>query len=167
MRTLYTYFLLLSLSYSKYITSQFFKNVNSFQMPIFMGTPPKKVNLEIDMAIDYTWTTSFLYPDKSLTKQILPNEDRLSFSNRRTAHYISTFYSSPFEQYDDYDCIIGYRFINAFNYTVFDYEAKSVKFYSDTIHIEMLSNMPIELMCLFSSVIMLYAIILLLFAHNK
>ena len=97
MRTLYTYFLLLSLSYSKYITSQFFKNVNSFQMPIFMGTPPKKVNLEIDMAIDYTWTAPFLYPDKSLTKQILPNEDRLSFSNRRTAHYISTFYSSPFE----------------------------------------------------------------------
>ena len=82
-------------------------------------------------------------------------------------HYISTFYSSPFEQYDDYDCIIGYRFINAFNYTVFDYEAKNVQFYSDTIHIEMLSNMPIKLMCLFSSVIMLYAIILLLFAHNK
>ena len=57
--------------------------------------------------------------------------------------------------------------INAFNYTVFDYEAKNVQFYSDTIHIEMLSNMPIKLMCLFSSVIMLYAIILLLFAHNK
>ena len=48
-----------------------------------------------------------------------------------------------------------------------DYEAKNVQFYSDTIYIEMLSNMPIKLMCLFSSVIMLYAIILLLFAHNK
>lgn len=84
MRTIYTYFFLLSLSYCKYITSQFFKNVNSFQMPMFMDTPPKKVNLEIDMAIDYTWTTPFLYPDQSLTKQLLPNEDRLNFSNRRT-----------------------------------------------------------------------------------
>lgn len=82
-------------------------------------------------------------------------------------YYISTFYSSPFDQYDDYDCIIGYRFINAFNYTVFDYEQKNVQFYSDKVHIEMLSNMPLKLMYLFSSVIMLYAIILLLFTHNK
>lgn len=91
----------------------------------------------------------------------------MDFFYLESDYYISTFYSSPFEQYDDYDCIIGYRFINAFNYTVFDYEAKNVQFYSDTIHIEMLSNMPIKLMCLFASVIMLYAIILLLFAHNK
>ena len=62
MRTLYTYFLLLSLSYSKYITSQFFKNVNSFQMPIFMGTPRKKVQedtlrLSMIKALDFPLST--------------------------------------------------------------------------------------------------------------
>ena len=53
-------------------------------MPIYFGTTPKKLNLDIDMAIDYTWTTSFLYPQNSKTQRFHPSEDILSFSNKRT-----------------------------------------------------------------------------------
>lgn len=53
-------------------------------MYLYFGTPPKKASLDINMAIDYTWTTSFNFPDKSETKKVLSNNDTLYFPNRRS-----------------------------------------------------------------------------------
>ena len=69
---------------SKFISAEFTNRLSAYHMPIYFGTPPKKLNLDIDMAIDYTWTTSFLYPQNSKTQQFHPSEDILSFSNKRT-----------------------------------------------------------------------------------
>ena len=52
----------------------------------------------------------------------------------------SRLWTNPYHLYKKYDIIFSSRFIEAFNYAVFDYENNRIEFYSDKITINMLQS---------------------------
>lgn len=71
---------------------------------------------------------------------------------------ISMIYNNPSIYYSKYDIILGGHFFMIFNYTVFDYENKQIKLYSDSISIQMIgsdSNPKIKICYIITSVILL------------
>ena len=68
--------------------------------------------------------------------------------------------TNPFHQYSSYDVILGIKFLTMFKYSLFDYEANQVSFYSDEIHIESSSILNlIEVFCLIIIILCLLSII--------
>ena len=68
--------------------------------------------------------------------------------------------TNPFSQYSSYELILGVKFLTMFKYSLFDYEANQVSFYSDVIHIESLSNCNlIEVFCLIIIILCFLSII--------
>ena len=86
-------------------------------------------------------------------------------------HWESIINANPYMLYDD-AVIMGVRFMQLFNLSVFDYEKKEMRFYSDTTEIEMNDTMPSvnagtnKILCIFLMVICL-ANIALFVLHLK
>lgn len=89
----------------------------------------------------------------------------------QSGHWESIINANPYMLYDD-AVIMGVRFFQLFNFSVFDYENKEMRFYSDTTEIEMNDTMPSmnagmnKILCVFLMIICL-SNIALLFIHIK
>ena len=60
------------------------------------------------------------------------------FSNESNTY--SSKFTYDFYQSADTRFVFGFDFIKKFNYTVFDYEDKSISFYSNTIQLHSIAN---------------------------